>query len=190
MSRRVNGANRVALTVIALILLVAGGLGLATSFRAFGAARADAPVLPEQVRTFAASTGWFWWAVAAACVVLALLGLRWLLIQLRVDRLHRLDLTTDDRDGLTTVHAGALTDAVQDEVQSIRGVTGSTAHLRSEPSQRLVLGVELAEYADIADVRHHLEDQTVAHVRHVLDAPDFPVDIELRPGQRADRGLR
>ena len=51
MSRRVNGANRVALTVIALILLVAGGLGLATSFRAFGAARADAPVLPEQVRT-------------------------------------------------------------------------------------------------------------------------------------------
>jgi hypothetical protein len=190
MSRRVNGANRAALTVIALILLIAGGLGLVTSFGGFGASTVDSPVLPGQVRTFAASTGWFWWAVAAACVVVALLGLRWLLAQLRVDRLHRLDLTTDDRDGLTTVHAGALTDAVQEEVRGIRGVTGSGAHLRSEPRQRLVVGVELADYADIADVRRHLEDQTVAHVRQVLDAADFPIDVELRPGQRAGRGLR
>jgi hypothetical protein len=190
MSRRVNGANRAALTLIGLLLLAAGAVGLAAGFGAFGASRADGPVLPTQVRTFASDTGWFWWAVAVVCVVLALLGLRWLLAQLRVDRVHRLDLTTDARDGLTTVHAGALTDAVQDDVRAIRGVSGTSAHLRAEPSRRLVLGVELADYADIADVRRQLETRTVPNLRQALEAPDFPVDIELRPGQHAGRGLR
>jgi hypothetical protein len=190
MSRRVNSANRAALALLGLLLTAAGGLGLATGFGAFGRARADSPVLPGRLRTFATDTPWFWWAVAAACVLIALLGLRWLLAQLRVDRLHRLDLTTDERDGLTTLHAGALTDAVQDEVRGIRGVSGASAHLRSEPSRRLVLAVDLADYADIADVRRRLEQDTVSHVRQAIDDPGFPVDIELRPGQHAGRGLR
>ncbi len=190
MSRRVDGANRAVLFLLGLLFALAGGLGLATSLGAFGAAPASSPVLPRQLRRFAADRPWFWWAVAATCLLLALLGARWLLAQLRVDRLQRLDLTTDDRNGLTTVHAGALTDAVQDEVRGIRGVSGTTARLRSEPSQRLVLGVELADYADIADVRRTLENQAVQHVRQALDAPTFPIDIELRPGQHAGRGLR
>ena len=190
MSRRVNGVNRAVLFLLGLLLALVGGLGLATSLGAFGVARASSPVLPRQARNFAADMPWFWWAVAAACLLLALLGARWLLAQLQVDRLQRLDLTTDDRSGLTTVHAGAVTDAVQDEVRGIRGVSGTTAHLRSEPSQRLVLGVDLADYADIADVRRTLENQAVQHVRQALDAPTFPIDIELRPGQHAGRGLR
>lgn len=190
MTRRVDGANRAAITLVALLLLAAAGLGLAASFGAFGASRADDAVLPASVRRFAADTGWFWWAVAGACLLLALIGLRWLLAQLQVDRVTRLDLTTDDHDGLTTVHAGALTDAVQDEVRGIRGVTGTSAHLRSDPARRLVVAVELADYADIAEVRRELEERTVAHVRSALDAADFRVDLELRPGRQAGRGLR
>lgn len=190
MTRRVDAANRAALTLIGLLMLAAAGLGLAASFGAFGATRAADVVLPQSVRRFAAGTGWFWWAVAAACLLLALIGLRWLLAQLQVDRVTRLDLTTDDRDGLTTVHGGALTDAVQNEVRGIRGVTGTSAHLRSDARRRLVVAVELADYADIAEVRRELENRTVANVRQALDAPDFPVHIELRPGRQAGRGLR
>ena len=190
MSRRVNGANRAVLALLGLLLTAAGGLGLAIGFGAFGAARSDAPVLPTRLRTFTADTPWFWWAVAAACVLLALLALRWLLVQMRVDRVQRLDLTSNDQDGLTVLHAGALTDAVEDEVRGLRGVLDASAHLRSEPSRRLVLGVNLADYADIADVRRLLEQQTVSHIRQAIDEPGFPVDIELRPGQHAGRGLR
>ena len=70
------------------------------------------------------------------------------------------------------------------------GVSGTIARLRTEPGQRLVPAVELADYADIADVRRIEENQAVQHVRQVLDAPIFPIDIELRPGQHEGRGLR
>ena len=98
MSRRVDGANRAVLFLLGLLCALAGGLGLATSLGAFGAAPARARS-PRQLHRFAADRPWFWWAVAAGCLLLAFLGARWLLAQLRVDRLQRLDLTTDDRTG-------------------------------------------------------------------------------------------
>jgi hypothetical protein len=189
MSTRVNGINRVVETLFALLLLAAGGLGLAVSFGAFG--DADTPLLPQDMRDFARDQGWFWWAVAGACLILALLGLCWLLAQLRTDRVGRLDLTQDDREGLTTVHAGALTDAVEDEAQSLRGVVNASAHLLDQGGRRLTLSVDLAEYADIAEIRQTLEDRVVGHARQAVDDPDLPVDIELRPGKTrsASRGL-
>jgi hypothetical protein len=181
MSARVNGANRTLLGLLGLLLLAAGGLGLAVSFGALG--DAGTPVLPPGVRDYANDQPWFWWAVAGVCLVLALLGLRWLLAQLQTDRVGRLDLTTDDRDGLTTVHAGALTDAVEAEVEDLRGVAGASAHLLDRGGRRLTLAVDLAEYADIAEVRQILEDRVVAHARQAIDDPELPVDIELRPGK-------
>jgi hypothetical protein len=180
MSARVNRVNQTLLGLLGLLLLAAGGLGLAVSFGAFG--DAGAPVLPQGVRDYAEQP-WFWWAVAGVCLVLALLGLRWLLAQPSTDRVGRLDLTTDDRDGLTTVHAGALTDAVEAEVEGLRGVAGASAHLLDRGGRRLTLSVDLAEYADIAEIRQALEDRVVGHARQAIDDPELPVDIELRPGK-------
>jgi hypothetical protein len=190
MSARVNGVNRTVLAVLGLVLLAAGALGLALSFGAFG--DNAQPLLPQGMRDYARDQSWFWWAVAAACLVIALLGLRWLLAQLATDRVGRLDLTTDDRDGLTTVHGSALTDAVQAEVEELRGVVGASAQLRDRRGRRLSLTVDLAEYADIAEVRHSLEDRVVAHARQAVDDPALPVDVELRPGttRSAARSVR
>jgi hypothetical protein len=113
----------------------------------------------------------------------ALVGQSWLSAQLRTDRVGRLDLTSDDRDGLTVVHAGAVSDAVKTEARGIRGVAGASAHWRGQPTHRLVLGVDLTDYADIAEVHTRLEDGVVAHVRQALDDPALRVDIELRPGK-------
>lgn len=181
MSARVNRVNRTLLGLLGLLLLTAGGLGLAVGFGAVG--DAESPVLPPAVGDYADDQPWFWWAVAGACLVLALLGLRWLLAQLTTDRVGRLDLTTDDRDGLTTVDAGALGDAVEAEVETLRGVVGASARLIDRGGRRLVLAVDLAEYADIAALRHTLEDRVVGHTRQAVDDPDLPVDIELRPGK-------
>jgi hypothetical protein len=190
MSSRVNGVNRTIEGLLGLVLLAAGGLGLALSFGAFGAGRR--PLLPQGMRDFARDQPWFWWAVAGGCVVLALLGLRWLLAQFSTDRVGRLDLTADDRDGLTTVHAGALTEAVETEAENVRGVAGASASLRDQRGRRLRLVVDLTDYADIAEVRRVLEERVVGHARQAVDDPDLPVDIELRPGSRATggRGVR
>lgn len=189
MSSRVNGVNRTIEAFLGLVLLAAGGLGLALSFGAFGSGRQ--PLLPQGMRDVAREQPWFWWAVAGGCVVLALLGLRWLLAQLHTDRVGKLDLTTDDRDGLTTVHAGALTEAVETEAETVRGVAGASASLRDQRGRRLRLVVDLADHADIAEVRRVLEERVVSHARQALDDPQMPVDVELRPGSRTGgRGVR
>lgn len=182
MSARGNVANRIVLAVLGLLLLAAGGLGLALSVGTFGAWRATYPVLPEEVRTFPDERPWFWWAVAGALLLIAVLALLWLLTQLKTDRTTRLDRTTDARDGYTTLHAGALTKAVEDDASGIPGVTKASAHVHDHRRQELSLRVDLADSADIGAVRARLENAVVAHLREGVSDSNFPVSIELRPG--------
>ena len=179
----VGAGNRLALTLIALVLLAAGVLGLALSVGAFGSGVPRSPLVPEPVSSFVNDTPWFWWAALAVCLLVALLGLRWLLSLLRPDRAPSLDLTGDSREGITTLHAGALTAAVEQEAQSIRGVSGASATLRAEGGYRLDLVVKLGDNADIADARTQLEQQLIPNLRQAV-GQDLPVDIELRPGRR------
>lgn len=194
MSARVNGANRAALALLGLLLLLAGvaGLALSVGIRSVSSyqlstPRPGQPLIPKQLSSFAAANTWFWWAVAAAALLLALLGLRWLLAQLRTDRISRFDLTANQQDGSTVVHAGALTDAVAADAATIPGVDNASAQLISHPTRRLVLAVNLTDYADIAQVRDQLESLTVAHARQAVDQPDLPIDIRLRPATTTRR---
>jgi hypothetical protein len=188
---RVDRLNRVVLTVLGLLVLGAGGLGLVAGAGVFPGHH-DPRIFPTSVRDYARTTNWFWWAVAGASLVIAVLALRWLADQLRTERASRLDLTTESREGVTMVHAGALTDAVAEEAESLRGVTRATAGLRDRRGKKLVLAVDLAEFADIAAVRDGLEGTVVAHARQVVDDATLPVEIELRQGRArsGDRGLR
>jgi hypothetical protein len=189
MNSRVDTLNRVVLALLGLVFLAAGGLGLAAGAGAFGP---DPNVLPQSVRDYADRNGWYWWAVAAGALIIALLALGWLLAQLRTERAGRLDLTTDDRDGVTIVRSAALTDAVDDEAETLRGVSRASAHLRDHRGKKLLLAVDLTDYADIGEVRRALESDVVAHARRAVDDPRLPVDIELRHGRARshDRGLR
>ena len=181
MSSRANVINRVVLTALGLLLLAAGGLGLALSAGVFGAWRATYPVLPQEVSTYPDGRPWFWWAVAGVLLLIAVLALLWLLIQLKTDRTTRLDRTTNARDGYTTLHASALTNAVEDEALSVTGVTGASANAHEHRGQHVFLRVELVDSANIAEVRSRLEDEVVAHLREGVDDPLFPVTIQLRP---------
>lgn len=189
MSSRVDATDRAVLALWGLLLLAAGGLGLALGSGVLGQVP---PVLPEALRSSTAEQPWSWWAIAAVCLLLSLLGLRWLLAQLHTDRVGGLDLTADERDGRTVLHGAALTDAVEAEARALRGVGGATAHLRDRRGRRLSLAVDLTDHADIAEVRDGLEGRVVVHAREAVDDPDLPVDIELRPGRArsAGRGLR
>ena len=181
MSGRANVINRIALAVLGLLLVAAGGLGLALSAGVFGAWRATYPVLAPEVSTFPDGHPWFWWAVAGALLLIAVLALLWLLAQLKTDRTSRLDRTTNARDGYTTLHARALTDAIEDEALGITGVTGASANVHEHGGQHVFLRVDLADSANIAEVRTRLEDEVVAHLREGVGDPGFPVTIQLRP---------
>lgn len=190
MNDRSTAGQRSALSLVALLLVLAGGFGLALGFGAFGATRRASPVLPDGARTFAREQPWFWWAVAAGCVLLAVLGLRWLLSQLRTDGIGRLDLTSNDKDGVTRLHAAGLTDAVADETAGLTGVTAATAHLRERRGRFLHLRVDLADYADIGAIRTAIEQQIVPHARQAVDDLALAADIELRPTSRVDTRVR
>ena len=181
MSSRTDVINRVVLVVLGLLLLAAGGLGLALSVGAFGAWRATYPVLPREVSTFPDGRPWFWWAVAGVLLLIAILALLWLLTQFKSDRTTRLDRTTNARDGYTTLHASALTRAAEDEALRINGVTGVTATVHHHRGQHLSLRVKLADPADIGEVRTRLEGEVVAHLREATGDAHLPVTIELRP---------
>lgn len=182
MNNRPNVVNRVALTLLGLLLVAAGGLGLAVSVGAFGEERATEPLLPEEVSTFPDDNPWFWWAVTGALLLIAMLALLWLLAQLRTDRTTRLDLTTNARDGYTTLHASALNHAVEDDALRIAGVTSASANVYEHRGRRVLLRVGLAESADIDEVRTRLERDVVAHLREGVTDTRLPVTIELRPG--------
>ena len=183
-TRRVDTANRVVLVLLGVLLVAAGGLGLAVSLGAFGDRRATDPVLTEEVRTFPAEEPWFWWAVAGIALLTALLAAVWLVAQLRNHRVSRLDQTTDARAGSTSLHAGALTEAVEDEVEGIAGVTSASARLYDQPRLGLALTVSMIDTADLDALRTRLENDVVTHLRDAVSDPNFPVDIELRPDVR------
>ena len=184
MRTRADTANRIVLFLLGLLLVAAGGLGLALSLGAFGDSRATSPVLPENVRTFPAKETWFWWALAGVALLIALLALMWLIAQLRTNRVSRLDLTTDAREGYTTLLAGAVTHAVEDEVGGMPGVTGASARIHDHRRQKLSLRVGMTDTTDIDELRTQLENGVVAHVREAVGDPELPVDIELRPDVR------
>lgn len=185
MSARVNTANRTVLLLLAVLLLVAAAVGLAIGFGARVAGvtlpRSPDPVLSPKTMTAANDSPWFWWAVAAGCVVIALLAARWLLAQFATDRAGNLDLTENDREGTTTLTAGAVGDAVATEAKTCPGVEDASAHLRERPTRALVLTVDVAEYADLGTVRSQLETGAIAHARHAIDEPDLPVHVEFQP---------
>jgi hypothetical protein len=180
----VNATNRTGLVLVGLLLAAAGVLGLVLSYGGFGAEQTGRPVLPVAWRERLAADPWWWWVLAGVALLVALLGLSWLLAQLRTDRVGRLELPPGGRDGRTVLHAGALCDAVAADARTVAGVGGASARLSGERRHRLQLIVDLTDRADVAEVWRDLSEQTVPRARRVAGDPGLPIDVELRPGRR------
>ncbi|HSS09895.1 MAG TPA: hypothetical protein VLL25_08430, partial [Acidimicrobiales bacterium] len=73
---RPDRLNRLGLLLLGLLLVAAGGYGLARSYGALGHGRQHDPVLIAGLRSFIAENrGWFWWGAGATCVLITLIGL-------------------------------------------------------------------------------------------------------------------
>jgi hypothetical protein len=184
-------ANRVVLALLGLLLLAAGAAGLAAGLGLFGDDVRAGPVIPSSTRDWVSRHDWFWILVAAGCILVALLALRWLFAQTASSRIGELELESDRRHGWTIVAARAVTGAVADEIDSYRGVSGTSAYLLgSRGTPTLLVHATLDGRADPAEVRTRIQTDAIAHARQALETPDLPVRLELRLAAASRRDMR
>ncbi|SFP63797.1 alkaline shock response membrane anchor protein AmaP [Amycolatopsis rubida] len=175
--------NRFLLAVIGLVLLAAGGFGLATHFRVLRLLDPEAPLVPGT----AEPPSWVFYAIAAAAVVVGLLALRWLLAQLaHRPRTGVWRFETDPAYGRTELRAD---DAVAPFTEELRGYPGvhkasaSLAGTRETPSLALILTCE--QDADLGEIRGRVAGESLPRLEEALELEDIPVSIEFRFTSRA-----
>jgi hypothetical protein len=200
MYRRTARGNRIGLAISGLLLL-AGGLALAAGYRGlYGTASRNSPLYPDAARTFIRENhGWLWPAAAAGAIVIGLVFLRWLLLQARTDRLRRIIIDTDDGAasqaltdtgaGRTDMPAAVITDTVEDDTTTARGVRRATAALSGYPdAPQLWLAVTTDADADLGRVCRHITGKVIPAARTAIETPDMPTYLRLTVSRRAGGG--
>lgn len=188
MNRRVAVTNRVVLAVVGLVLLAGGAFVLARSWSALPGLPAAQPVLSRAQRGYAAGHDWFWYVVAAFAVLVALLAVLWLLSQGRSGAVRRLHLDSGG-SGRTGMTAGALTQAVRDEVGDFPDVHRAGARLlRPVGAPRLRLRLVIDDRCDWPALRERLRAEGIAHLAAALELDRLPAAVRLRvAANRSDR---
>ncbi|MEU4830452.1 hypothetical protein [Streptosporangium sp. NPDC023615] len=183
--------NRLGLFLVGLTLLVLAALATARGAGVFprDVAPAGTPLVDAPVReAFARYAPRLWWVVAAGGIVLALFGLRWLLVQARRRSLDGMRLEGGPA-GVTEVDTGGVTDAASAEACAHPAITGATATMTgTERHPRVRMRVTLAGDAPMSAVREHLGEVVLPHMRQALESPDMPavarVNVEDAPRSR------
>ncbi|MFF5110129.1 hypothetical protein [Streptosporangium sp. NPDC000509] len=180
--------NRLGLLIVGLALMVLSALTIARGAGAFPrtVAPADSPLVDSLVRQpFATYDPWMWWLIAAAGIVLALFGLRWLLVQGRRGKLGGMRLDGGP-GGVTEVDTGSVTDAAAAEAGTHPAIINATAAMvgtSEHPAVRMRMTV--AEDAPMSAVREQLGGVVIPHMRQALETEHIPtvarVSLENAP---------
>jgi hypothetical protein len=174
--------NRVALTLFGLLVLAAGGAGMAASTGVFGAAFSRRTLLANQAgRYIGQHGGWLWPAVAGACLLLALACLRWILALLAsTDRVGEIIIPGRKDQGTTVMHPAAVTDALASEIGAYHGVDTVKGRVIGDGNApEIVLTVGPAASADLPALHRRIETEALAHARQALSKPSLPIRLDL-----------
>ncbi|VVJ17717.1 Uncharacterised protein [Amycolatopsis camponoti] len=170
--------NRTLIAVLGLLLMAAGALPAAIRFHWLPALGADRPLVPGT----ALPPAWVLYAAAAAGIVLALAGLRWLAAQLvRKPRGHVWRFDDSPDDGTTELAAGAAVVPFVEELRGYPGVHHATATLagtRQAPVLEVVVSVE--QDGDPTGIRGRIHAEGVPRLCQALDLDSLATRIELR----------
>lgn len=173
--------DRFLLTLLGLLLTAAGVLGLLVGFGVFGSRQRSRPLFDNVIsRSIGDQGAWLWPVVAVVVLLLGYLALRWLIAQLRPTGVGDLELEPGATTGHTDLVGAAVTSAVREEINSYRGVAGTSARLVGDGQDpHLRLRVQLDSRADVATVRQRIEASAIAHARQALERPELPVRLDL-----------
>lgn len=192
MRRSPDRLNSTVLTLVGLASLGLGAYGLARGYEALGERQASDPVLGQTVRDLVSrNDDWFWPLAAAASLLVAYLGFRWLLAQVHTPHPARLRLSSDPELGTTDVAAPGAAAALAADVEEYPGVRSARARLLSEgPSPEVDLTVDLHDDADVADVRRRIDEHALRRFSEALQLTALRPRIHLRLGEPAGRSVR
>ncbi|GAA3231224.1 hypothetical protein [Nonomuraea helvata] len=192
MSRKTSRGNRWGLALVGLALTVLGGLALARGLGAWGAARA--PIVDGGVRGFFTRNGpGIWWLVALVSIAVALLSLRWLLVQGRREIAHGAVQLERSPTGITEVSAPGMAHAVAADVESSPVVLSAHADLVGPPNRPEVrLRVVTDESAPLGELGRHLSTVALPHMRDALDRDHVAAvaRVSLEPSPARHRAVR
>lgn len=182
MSDRTARGNRVGLTIVGLALIVAAAAALARGLGLLPALLGHAadPVTNQRVRAFAADHLWFWLALAAVAILIALLALRWLAVQTRTEAIGAIRLEPDSRQGDTMLPAGTLTAALQNDLEESPYLRRTRAALTGHPAHpRLALTVTLEPGADPAAAEQRVRE-ALDRLRQAMETDHLAATVEIR----------
>jgi hypothetical protein len=183
--------NSTLLTLLALALVAAGAYGLARGYGAFGDRRAEDPVMSEEVRDFVTRNGdWFWPVAAAVSLLLAWLGLRWLLAQLTTPTVSRLPVRADG-PGHTELLGSGATAALARDIEEYDGVRSARARLvGDDPVPEVEVTVDVHDDADLPALRRRIEEHALSRFRSALELSKLRSTVHMRLAERAGRSVR
>ena len=189
MHRRTSRGNRLGLTIVGGLLALTGAAAIATHLGLFGSRAAAAKVYPQAMSAWLVRNHWTYWVAAVVAVIIAGLALRWVIVQLRTDRLQRLSVdserNTEPNAGVTVLSSGAVVDAVTADVEQITGVQKASAALSgAKGDPELWLIVNLHDDADGGAVRRQLVEVILPEARTALEKPDLHAYLTLNTGKR------
>ena len=127
-------------------------------------------------------------ALAVLGVILAVLGIAWLLAQIpRTNAARPFRLHDDATTGLTVCPPDVLADAVADEVKTYSGVNGASAVLRgTSRAPELTLKVSADDRTDLRGLLASIRTQAAQNLSTALDTPIAHLGVQLD----IDRGKR
>lgn len=181
-ARRADRVNRAVLSVLGVLMLVGGAAGLAYSLGAFGKSLSRDPLLSDHLRRFVRDNQrWFWIAVIVACLVLAVLALRWLLFQARPQpSVADFSFPLADGAGKASVSARAVVDAVIADLSEQPGVHKAGARLRQQDPLVVDAWVDYDSSSYVPAFRQSVQEHIVPRLRRCLEVDDAVVTLELR----------
>jgi len=191
MRRDPDRRNAAVLTGLALVLLGAGAYGLSRGYGAFGDARGADPVLTDDARRFVArNADWFWPAAAVVALVLAWLGLRWLVAQISTPAVHHLPVRADG-PGRTELLASGATAALAGDIEGYPGVRSARARLVGDhPVPEVEVTVEVHDGADVPAVRRRIEEHALVRFGQALELTELRSRVHVRLAEPAGRTVR
>jgi hypothetical protein len=190
MGARASRTDRVLLWVLGLLLLALGAAGLLAAAGVFGEDASSARLVPNVVQDFFAEQGaWVWPAIGVGTLLLALFGLRLLVLQVVTDRVGTLDLTRDRTTGEVILDSSAITDVLTEQVEDLPGVAAAAARVvRQRRETVLVLKVVATSRADLGDLRRRLADDVLTDLGSAFgDDMRWTVRVEIEPSTEGPR---
>ncbi len=191
MRRASDRLNSALLALLAIVLLAVGAYGLVRGYGFLGDQRAVEPVLTEDIRGFVArNTNWFWPVAATASLLVAWLGLRWLIAQIHTPAVGRLPVRADGPGHTELVASGAAAALAQD-IEAYPGVRAARARIvDDDPSPEVDIVVDVHDDADAVALRGRIEEEALPRFRAALEMGELRSRIHLRLAEGAGRSLR